>query len=88
MRIQLQPLNSEGKTLTGHIRRKKKRVHYLQQDHLDRKITNPGVDKEAIIIPEPVPRRISVVEKFFAIAMAPGDSELAKSRGLVGKPLL
>ena len=59
----------------------------MQQDHLERKRTNPGVDKEAIEIPEPAPRKISLTERILAIVMS-GDRQQAYSRGLVGKPLL
>ena len=88
LRIQLQPLNTEGKTLNGHGGKNKKRVHYQDQDHLERKITGPGIDKEAIKIPEPAQRRISVCEKYLAYTMAPNDRETGRKRGLVGKPLL
>jgi hypothetical protein len=88
LRIQLQPLNIEGKAITAHSGKNKKRVHYQDQDHLQRKITNPGIDKEAISIPEPAQRRISVFEKYLAYIMAPNDRETARKRGLVGKPLL
>jgi hypothetical protein len=63
-------------------------VHYQDQDHLERKTTNPGIDKEAIRIPEPAQRRIFVLEKYLAYIMAPGNRETARKRGLVGKPLL
>jgi hypothetical protein len=88
LRIQLQPLNTEGRTLNGHGGKNKKRVHYQDQDHLERKITNPGIDKEAITIPEPAQRPISVAEKYLAYIMAPNDRETARRRGLTGKPLL
>lgn len=88
MRIQLQPLTNEGRTIDGHGGRNKKRVHYHDQGHLERKTTHPGIDKEAIRIPEPAQRPISVFEKYFAYIMAPGDRETARRRGLVGKPLL
>lgn len=88
LRIQLQPLNSEGRTLSGHGGKNKKRVHYQDQDHLEGKITNPGTDKEAIVVPEPAQRQISVFEKYLAYVMAPNDRETARKRGLVGKPLL
>lgn len=88
LRIQLQPLDTEGKTLNGHGRKNKKKVHYQEQDHLERKNTNPGIDKEAISIPEPAQRRISVFEKYLAYVMAPNNRETARKRGLVGKPLL
>jgi hypothetical protein len=89
LRIQLQPLNLEGKTISGHGGKKKtKRVHYQDQANFQGKIANPGLDKEAIIIPEPAQRRISVSEKYLAYIMAPSDRETARKRGLVGKPLL
>ncbi|KAL9616427.1 MAG: hypothetical protein Q9160_008703 [Pyrenula sp. 1 TL-2023] len=90
LRIQLQPLSSEGAALNGSTREKKKKkkeVHYSDQDHLERKITSSGVDKEAIVIPEPAPREVSRAEKILGLIMAPG-SETARKRGLVGKPLL
>jgi hypothetical protein len=92
LRIQLHPLNPEGKTISGHVGRrkekKKKRVRYQDQAHSEGKIPNPGLDKEAIRIPEPAERRISVFEKYLAYIMAPSDRETARKRGLVGKPLL
>lgn len=88
LRIQLQPLDTEGRALDGQGGKKKRRVHYLKQDHLERKNTNPGIVKEAICIPEPAPRRISRFEKYFAYIMALNDRETARKRGLVGKPLL
>lgn len=62
-------------------------VHYLPQDHLERKQTNPGIDKEAIQIPEPAPRQIGRIEYFLAIIMTRNRSRSA-SHGLTGKPLL
>ena len=59
----------------------------MQQDHLDRKETNSGVDKEAIEIPEPAPRKIPITERVLATIMT-GDRQQAHARGLVGKPLL
>lgn len=73
----------------GRARGKKgRKVHYDQQDHPERENTQPGIDKEAIQIPEPAQRKISVFEKILAITMAPGDMQTARTRGLVGKPLL
>lgn len=90
LRIELDPLNSEGQRLNprSHGGGRGKVVTFKHQDHLERKNTNPGVDKEAILIPTPPPRRISTGEKVLALIMAPGDPSTAKARGLVGKPLL
>ena len=64
--------------------RRHKEVHYAPQDHLQRKTTNPGVDKEAIEIPEPPPRTIGRTEKVLATIM----TGRVGSHGLTGKPLL
>jgi hypothetical protein len=89
LRIELDPLNREGQALNGGPGgRRKKRVHYTEQDHLERKITNPGIVKEDIFIPQPSPRRIAKFEKLLAIIMAPNDPQTARTRGLVGRPLL
>ncbi|KAL9614390.1 MAG: hypothetical protein Q9167_001120 [Letrouitia subvulpina] len=64
-----------------------KHVTYLSQDHLHRKKTNPGIDKEAIQIPDPPPRKISRTEKVLAIIMT-GDRSRSQTHGLTGKPLL
>lgn len=62
-------------------------VHYLPQDHLERRKTNPGIDKEAIQIPEPPPRQISRTEYLLAVSMT-GNRSQSASHGLTGKPLL
>ena len=67
--------------------RQEKHVRYVQQDHLERKRTNPGVDKEAIEIPEPPPRTISRTEYLLALMMT-GNNSSSQVHGLVGKPLL
>lgn len=67
--------------------RQPKRVHYLNQSHIERKTTNPGIDKEAIEIPQPVSRYISRAEKLIAIVMT-RDRERSQMHGLTGKPLL
>ncbi|KAL9047000.1 MAG: hypothetical protein Q9214_000317, partial [Letrouitia sp. 1 TL-2023] len=64
-----------------------KHVTYLPQDHLHRKKTNPGIDKEAIQVPDPPPRQISRTEKVLAIIMT-GDRSRSQTHGLTGKPLL
>ena len=89
MQIELDPLNHEGQALSGGVGgRRKKRVHYQDQDLSEREITNPGIAKEDIPIPQPAPRRIAKLEKLLAIIMAPNDPQTARTRGLVGKPLL
>ncbi|KAI4274443.1 MAG: hypothetical protein L6R38_006102 [Xanthoria sp. 2 TBL-2021] len=64
-----------------------KHVHYIPHDHLERKTTNPGIDKEAIQIPEPPPRQIGRTEYCLAIIMT-GNRSKSQSHGLTGKPLL
>jgi hypothetical protein len=89
LRIELDPLTREGKVLTGSFGgRRKRRVHYQDQDHLERKTSHPGIAKEDIPIPQPAPRRIPKAEKLLAIIMAPNDLQMARTKGLVGKPLL
>lgn len=66
--------------------RRQKHVHYAQEDDRQTPI-HPGVDKEAIQIPEPVPRSISRVERFLAKLMT-GNSQASNMNGLTGKPLL
>ncbi|KAI4104177.1 MAG: hypothetical protein L6R37_003438 [Teloschistes peruensis] len=81
----------DGETLGGSWskpnNKSSKHVHYLPQDHLDRKRTNPGIDKEAIQIPEPPPRTISRTEYILAVIMT-GNRSRSLSHGLTGKPLL
>ncbi|KAL8950528.1 MAG: hypothetical protein Q9222_003438 [Ikaeria aurantiellina] len=82
----------DGEVLGGpgskpHRTSSKKQVHYLPQDHLQRKKTHPGIDKEAIQIPEPPPRQISRTEYCLAIIMT-GNRSRSLSHGLTGKPLL
>ena len=67
--------------------RQPKRVRYRPQEHLKRKTARPGVDKEAIEIPNPPPRRISRAEKVLATVMT-GNREASQMHGLTGKPLL
>jgi sugar porter (SP) family MFS transporter len=89
LRIELDPLNAEGRSLTGRLGGgRKKRVAFQRPEH-NAFGAHAGIDKEAaIVIPEPPPRYISRVEKILATIMAPGDSQTARTRGLVGKPLL
>ena len=67
--------------------RHSKQVRHLQHKRLDRKTIKPGVDKEAIEIPSPLPRRISRTEKLLATIMT-GNRPASHTHGLVGKPLL
>lgn len=87
LRIELDPLNPEGQSLAGrHGGGRKKRVAF-QNGHSGASAQG-GIDKEAIRIPEPPPRYISRAEKILAVIMSPGDPQTARTRGLVGKPLL
>lgn len=67
--------------------RQSNHVHYEQQDHSTHKHTIRGIDKEAIQIPNPPPRKISRTEEFLARIMT-GDRQSSHSHGLTGKPLL
>ncbi|KAL9117943.1 MAG: hypothetical protein Q9187_005514, partial [Circinaria calcarea] len=71
----------------GPARARNKQVRYVQQSHPDRRRTHPGLDKEAIQIPEPVQRTVGRVEQIIAIAMT-GDRHSSQTHGLTGKPLL
>ena len=87
--IELDPLNAEGHRLNGGPGGgRKKKVTFRQQDRPSQRTTQPGIDKEAIFIPDPPPRQISTGEKLLALIMAPGSPQQARTRGLVGKPLL
>lgn len=88
LRIELDPLNTEGQRLVqGHGGGRGKRVNFQSQNHTKEKAGRLGVDKDKIPIPNPAPRRIGKAEKILASIMAPSN-EQARSRGLVGKPLL
>lgn len=67
--------------------RQSKHVRYVQQDHPTPRGTHRGIDKEAIQIPNPPPRKISRTEEFFARIMT-GDRQSSHVHGLTGKPLL
>ena len=64
-----------------------KHVHYSNQTSSQRKNTNPGVDKEAIQIPNPGSRTISRTEQLLAVLLT-GDRESSRMSGLTGKPLM
>lgn len=87
LNIELDALNREGHQLNGHTREpgRKRKVQFSHPTH---RFTHPGIAKEEISIPEPSQRRISKPERLLAIIMAPNDPETARTRGLVGKPLL
>ena len=88
LNIELDPLSREGHHINGdaHGRRGRKKVQFHHHQH--HKSSNRGLAKEDIIIPEPPPRHITKPEKLLAIIMAPNNPETARTRGLVGKPLL
>ena len=89
LRIALEPLNREGRRLNGYSRGGgRKKVTFKSPSDDEQKDSNPGVDKEAIFVPEPPPRHIPSFEKLLALIMAPNDPQSARMRGLVGKPLL
>ncbi|KAL8844097.1 MAG: hypothetical protein Q9176_001503 [Flavoplaca citrina] len=64
-----------------------KHVHYSPRDPSEHRKLKPGIDKEAIQIPEPPPRQIGRVEYGLAIIMT-GNRSKSQSHGLTGKPLL
>ena len=91
LNIRLQDSSEEGGARrsysAGPARARNKQVRYLQQSHPDRKTTHPGLDKEAIEIPEPAQRAVGRVEQIIAIAMT-GNRHSSQTHGLTGKPLL
>ena len=92
LRIELESLTREGQRLQGSGRGRgggrKKRVGFQEQDHTERDQPSLSAEKEAIFVPEPPPRQISKTEALLALIMAPTDPQTARSKGLVGKPLL
>lgn len=90
LRIELDPLNSQGKSVekgrSGGSRGKKVSFKHQDNDHNGNPVS--GINKEDITIPSPAVRRVRTAEKLLAFIMAPGDPQTARSRGLVGKPLL
>ncbi len=83
--------SSDSQGRAGSRRRQEnghsKRVRYVEKDKFGGRRAHRGLDKEAIQIPNPRPRKISRAEAALAVAMT-GDWQSALSRGLVGKPLL
>jgi hypothetical protein len=92
LRIELDPLTRGGRRLNGvgrgHGGGRKKKVGFQGADDPDHDKSAGGLDKEAIHIPEPGPRRIGRFETLLALIMAPSDPAEARAKGLVGKPLL
>lgn len=60
-----------------------KRVHYSDETYMKGEL-----EKEAIDIPNITRRRVSRAHCILAIMMSPNDMSTARTRGLVGKPLL
>ena len=89
-RIELDPLTREGqrRKVSGHGGGRKKRVGFKEQHHLEKGSAPFPIDKESIFIPDPPPHYIPKAERLLALIMAPNDPESARSKGLVGKPLL
>lgn len=91
LHIELNPLDSQGRSVeknTGRGGVRGKKVSFKDADNTEGDDEHFGTGKESIYIPSPPPRQIPVVEKILAVIMAPNDIKTAKSRGLVGKPLL
>lgn len=86
LRIQIRD-SAEEPSESRPLRRRPKHVHYSQHNHLEHKTTNPGINKEAIEIPNPPARQIGRAEKALAIIMT-GDRQKSQTRGLTGQPLL
>lgn len=85
LRIRLiESLDRGGSDRVGSRAREKqpKRVHYQNQQ------STGELDLEKIEIPQPLPRKVSRIESFFAAIMSPGNRQLTQTHGLVGKPLL
>ena len=82
-------INLRGSVDEDHLRHRpqesrRKQVRYAPHNHLEHKTTNPGVNKEAIEIPNPAPRQIGRAEKVLTVIMTGKTSP----RGLTGRPLL
>lgn len=72
---------------SAHRSSSERRVRYVERGRGDDSKTGiRGIDKEAIVIPEPPPRTIGRVEKILAYIMS--GNRRNTSNGLVGKPLL
>lgn len=87
LRINLRGSLEEDQGLSRPRERHPKKIHYANHNHLDHKTTNPGVNKEAIEIPNPPARKIGRAETTLAVIMT-GDRQKAQMHGLTGKPLL
>ncbi len=79
-----------GGSVDGGSARPKPRarhVHYTEHIYPEHKTTNPGLDKEAIEIPNPPQRKVGRTETVLAVIMT-GDRQRSRSHGLTGRPLL
>lgn len=89
LRIELQSLDPGGRSLNGNSRGGRgKKVAFAHQDQSEGYNHDPGVDKEAISVPTPAQRVPGTANKLLALIMAPSDPQTARTRGLVGQPLL
>jgi hypothetical protein len=81
------PSNNQQQSHSGE--RKKKRVHYHPDEADSDNEKHPGVvkRKEDIIIPTPLPRRLSLGERLLVRIMAPTDGP-SRLHGLHGKKLM
>ena len=90
LRIRLRESSDDpglGRSNSNPLHRRLKHVHYLQNTHPELKATNPGLNKEAIEIPNPPARKIGRTEKALAVIMT-GDRQRSQMHGLTGRPLL
>ncbi|KAG8526221.1 uncharacterized protein KY384_000214 [Bacidia gigantensis] len=87
LRINLRGSIDQSSARSRAQEKRSKHVHYPLDTVSPSRSAKPGVDKEAIEIPSPPPRKISFVEKSLAVIMT-GNRQKAQSHGLVGKPLL
>ena len=85
LRIELQPLDQGGGSLSSQKGGRGKKVAFAHQDHTD---SNTRFDKESIRIPTPALRAPGTVSKILGFIMAPSDPQTARTKGLVGQPLL
>ncbi|KAI9816354.1 MAG: hypothetical protein M1832_005111 [Thelocarpon impressellum] len=89
--LQIKLRHSLDEQVFGPVQRPRgrhpKRVRYRERGSVELKHPHAGLDKEAIQIPTPRPRRIPKVEKLLAAIMSGGRGP-GPGHGLTGKPLL